>query len=62
MWTDSEARISQSVPTLLAWEKQLRSRPMANRVKLVRLLKAHTVHTLRAAAPVLGYSERQRQR
>ena len=33
MWTDDEARISQSVPALLALEKQLRSRPVADRVK-----------------------------
>jgi hypothetical protein len=62
MWTDYDARISQSFPHLLAVEKQLRGRPVAGRIKLLRLLKAHTTRSLRAAAPVLGYSERQLQR
>jgi transposase len=62
MRTDYDARISQSVPALLALEKQLRRRAVADRVKLLRLLKAHPVRSLRAAAPVLGYSERQLQR
>jgi hypothetical protein len=34
----------------------------ADRVKLLRLLKSRTVHSLRSAAPLLGYSERQLQR
>jgi transposase len=62
MWTDYEAQISQNVPALLALEKRLRSRAVADRVMLLRLLKAHAVRSLRAAAPVLGYSERQLQR
>jgi transposase len=62
MWTDDEACISQRVPALLALEKPLRSQPMADRVKRLRWLKAHPVRSLRAAAPVLGYSERPRQR
>jgi transposase len=43
-------------------EKRLRGRPIADRVKLLRLLKAGTIRSVRAAAPVLGYSERQLQR
>lgn len=62
MWINYGARIPQSPTALLALEKQLRGRPLADRVKLLRLLKTQTVRSLRAAAPVLGYSERQRQR
>jgi hypothetical protein len=43
-------------------EKQLRGRPLTDRLKLLRLLKTRTVPSLRAAAPLLGYSERQLQR
>jgi len=43
-------------------EKRLRGRPVANRVKLLRLLKAGPLRSVRAAAPVLGYRERQLQR
>jgi transposase len=62
MWIDYEAQISQSTPALLALEKRLRGQPIADRVKLLRLLKTRTIRSLRAAAPVLGYSERQLQR
>jgi hypothetical protein len=60
MWTDDDARISQSVPALLALEKQRRSRPVADRVQLLRLRKAHTVRSLRAAAPVAPSSRATR--
>jgi transposase len=62
MWTDYDAAISQSVPALLALEKRLRGQPVADRVKLLRWLKAQSVRSVRAAAPVLGYCERQLQR
>jgi transposase len=62
MWIKYSERITQSPPTLLALEKQLRGRPFTDRIKLLRLLKARTVRSLRAAAPLLGYSERQLQR
>jgi hypothetical protein len=62
MWINYRAQILQSPTALLALEKRLRRRPLADRVKLLRLLKTQTVRSLRAAAPVLGYSERQLQR
>lgn len=62
MWIDYEAQIAQSTTALLALEKRLRGRPTTERVKLLRLLKTQTFRSLRAAAPVLGDSERQLQR
>ena len=62
MWIDYGAQILQSPAALLALERRLRGRPTADRVKLLRLLKTRTIRSLRAAAPVLGYSERQLQR
>ena len=62
MWITYGAQIPQSPTALLAVEQRLRGRPLADRVKLLRLLKTMTVRSLRAAAPVLGYRERQLQR
>jgi transposase len=62
MWIDYGAQILQSPAALLALERRLRGRPTADRVKLLRLLKTRTIRSVRAAAPVLGYSERQLQR
>jgi len=62
MWIDYAERVPQSTPALLALERQLRGRPLTDRIKLLRLLKTRTVRSLRAAAPLLGYSERQLQR
>ena len=61
-WIDYREQIPQSTTALLVLEKRLRGRPIADRVKLLRLLKAGTIRSVRAAAPVLGYSERQLQR
>ncbi len=62
MWIGYGAQGSQSTTALLALEKRLRGRPTAERVKLLRLLETHPIRRLRAAAPVLGYRERQLQR
>jgi hypothetical protein len=62
MWIDYGAQMLQSPAALLALERRLRGRPTADRVKLLRLLKARTIRSLRAAAPVLGCSARQLQR
>jgi transposase len=62
MWIDYREQIFQSMPALVALEKRLRGRPIADRVKLLRLLKTRSIRSLRAAAPLLGYSERQLQR
>jgi transposase len=62
MWIDYDAQISQSSTALLIMERRLRSRSIADRVTLLRLLKSRTLRSLRSAAPLLGYSERQLQR
>ena len=62
MWIDYAERIPQSVTALLTLEKRLWRRPLADRVKLLRLLKTRTVRSMRSAAALLGYSERQLQR
>src|SRR5919202_1413553 len=62
MWINDGAQILQSPAALLALEQRLRGRPLADRVKLLSLLRARTIRSLRAAAPVLGYRERQLQR
>jgi hypothetical protein len=54
--------MTQSTSALLAWERQLRGRPLTDRSKLSRVLKTRTVRSLRAAAPRPGDSERQVQR
>lgn len=62
MWIDYEAQIPQSATALLTLERRLRGRPITDRLKLLRLLKTRTCRSLRGAAPMLGYSERQLQR
>jgi transposase len=62
MWIDYGERITQSPSALLALERQLRGRSLTDRLKLLRVLNTRTVRSLRAAAPLLGYSERQLQR
>ncbi len=62
MWLNYPARIPQTEEALLTVERRLRHRPIADRIKLLRLLKTRTVRSLRAAALLLGYSERQLQR
>jgi transposase len=62
MWIDYPTRIPQTEDELLAVERRLRHHPTAARLKLLRLLKTRAVRSLRAAAPLLGYSERQLQR
>jgi hypothetical protein len=62
MWINYGAQMLQSPAALLALEKHLRGRPIADRVTLLRWLKTRTIRRLRAAAPVLGYRERPLQR
>lgn len=62
MWIDSPTRIAHPEDELVALERRLRHQPTADRVKLLRLLKTGTVRSLRAAAPLLGSSERHVQR
>jgi transposase len=62
MWIDYGDQITQTPAAILTLERRLRGRPLADRVKLLRLLKTRTCRSLRSAAPMLGYSERQLQR
>ena len=62
MWIDYEAQIPQSSTARRTMERRLRGQPIADRIKLLRLLKTRTFRSLRGAAPMLGYSERQLQR
>jgi transposase len=62
MWIAYDEQIPQRPAALSAVERRLRGRPIGDRIKLLRLLKTRTIRSLRAAAPVLGYSERQLQR
>lgn len=50
--------IAESVDELDHLERQLRGRPTAPRIQLLRLLKSGQVTTLGVAASVLGFNER----
>jgi transposase len=62
MWIDYRERISEGVEALACAERTVRGTAMADRVKLLRLLKAGEQRSLAGAAALLGYSERQAQR
>lgn len=62
MWIDYGDQITQTPAAIRTMERRLRGRPIADRLKLLRLLKTRTCRSLRGAAPMLGYSERQLQR
>lgn len=62
MWIDYPSLIEQTVDELVSIECRLSHQRSADRVKLLRLLKSGTVRSLRAAAPLLGYSDRHMQR
>ena len=62
MWIDYRERISEGVEELARAERAVRGTAMADRVKLLRLLKAGEQRSLAGAAALLGYSERQAQR
>lgn len=62
MWIDYGERIAETADALLARERAVRGGRAADRVKLLRLLKSGEARSLRRAAAMLGYSERQAQR
>jgi transposase len=62
MRIDYGERIAESEAELRARGRALRGRPTADRAKRLRLLEAGRERSLRRAAAVLGYSERQAQR
>lgn len=51
--------ITESIEELLTLEQQLRGKTSAVRVQMLRLLKSRAVQSVKGAAPLLGYSERQ---
>ena len=59
MRTAYPAVIAESEAELAAAERRLRGRPVAARVRMLRLLKAGAAPTLGACAPLVGYSPRQ---
>lgn len=63
MWIDYTEEISESVDRLRALEKKRSSeRSVADRLKMLRLLKSGQCRSRRQAADLLGYSERQLSR
>lgn len=61
MRIDYSQAIAESEQELSRLEHTLRGQPTAPRVRLLRLLKGGHVRSVRAAAPLLGYSQRQLQ-
>lgn len=62
MWIDYTHQIRESPTQLARREKKWRGHPIADRIKMLRLLKSQAYRSRRALAQVLGYSERQLQR
>lgn len=62
MWIDYEQAISESAADLLTVERQHRGSAIADRVKMLRLLKTDAYPSQRQLAMVLGYTERQLRR
>ena len=59
MRTDYPTVIRESVDELATLERRLRGRPVAVRVRMLRLLKSGAATTLGACVLLLGYSPRQ---
>ena len=62
MWIHYPDQIQESVATLLAQERRLRSSAVADRVKMRRLLKSGRYRSQRQLAPLLGHSDRTLRR
>lgn len=62
MWIDYPAQIQESVDTLLAQERRLRMSAVADRVKMLRLLKSGRYRSQCQLAPLLGCSDRTLRR
>ena len=61
MWNYPD-RIQESVDTLLAQERRLRRSAIADRVKMLRLLKSGRYRSQTQLAPLLGHSDRTLRR
>src|SRR5207302_5297835 len=59
MWINYQQAITETVEELTAREKEVRGRPVAVRVRMLRLLKSGQVPSLAQCAPLLGYSQTQ---
>jgi transposase len=62
MYLDYPDLINESPEQLAKRERQYRSSPVGDRLKMLRLLKEGTYRSRRKLAGVLGYSERQLKR
>lgn len=62
MWIDYQQAIAESAADLLTLERQCRGAGVADRVKMLRLLKSDAYPSQRQLAAVLGYTERQLRR
>lgn len=62
MWLKYADQIKESTEELLRWERRLRGHRTAERVKMLRLLKAGEAQSRRRLVELLGYCERQLQR
>jgi transposase len=62
MWLKYTEQIAESVEELLRWERRLRGHGMADRVKMLRLLKTGEARSRRRLVELLGYCERHLQR
>jgi transposase len=62
MWLKYPEQIAESVADLRQWERRLRGRGTADRVKMLRLLKTGEARSRRRLGEMLGYCERQLQR
>ena len=62
MWIDYPARIEESVDILLAQERRLHTSAVADRVKMLRLLKSGRYRSQCQLASLLGYSDRTLRR
>jgi transposase len=62
MQIDYGQLIVEGEPELIALERRLRGSPLQPRVQMLRLLKSGRVQSLRACAPMLGFSLRHLNR
>jgi transposase len=62
MWLKYAEQIQESPAELTAWEHRFRGHRVADRVKMLRLLKTGAARSRRQLVDLLGYCERQLQR
>ena len=62
MWIPYPKRIGDSIEQLRAQEKRLHDATLADRLKMLRLLKSGRCRSQRQVAPLLGHSERTLRR